>query len=423
MTTMAPEAPTKTDDKEKQMELPLDATDQVVDTAATDKLQAESCGCRLRLSRLGSHKGFDEATKQDISLATGLNTAAISGGKKLYDPKHHLIKEANEVLGRISSYWMSLTLPLAQAGTMDLKIEGGTRLLRRDKIQTFHEQMIAFQSELQIVVANMNKGRADILQASRDMIGDSKFDENDYPSEFTMDMSWGFPSIEVPSYLAELAPEVYAQEREALTTRIDASLNLATLEFLREFKAVTSSWVDRLGNVTLVYPPEGSKHEHLHGGEIIVKLQHHHAPADVGENEVKVQIRYRPEEGSRKTKTEWVGPMSPTEYADLRPSVDANKRKAFKTSTVDNMVDIIGRFKSLADTFSASDDFRKIVDEAHTHIARFSNTEGLDKELRTSSTYRSDTHSLMQKLSTRLETEVETFNRKRRRVIMDVNVD
>jgi hypothetical protein len=390
------------------------ATRQKVDASPSKKLEEECCGCRLRLSRFSTSKGFDETTKEEISAAIGVDKKAISGGKRLFDPKHPLIKKANDVLSRISNYWVAMTLPLAQTGTAEAKLEGGIRLVRRDQIQEFHDRMVAYLSELETVQQEMNDNREDILDASREILRD-KFNVDDFPKEFVLTVTWGFPSVEVPSYLASLAPEIYAQERESVRQRFEHSFQLSINQALREFQAVVGSWVDRLGPVHRIYPPGGTKFSHMRGGEIEQVEEHKHNP-DVPEGHRRLRIAYK-KTGQSKTTKEWIGPLSAAQYADLRSEPDSKRHKRFHNSTIDNLLETVAKFRRLGDTMSASEEFKKIVDDVGAQIGRFNDSDELAKELRNSSTFREDTQALMRRMASKLEAEVETVQRKRRKVI------
>lgn len=387
---------------------------QSIDASASNKLEEECCGCRLRISRFSTSKGFDETTKEEISAAIGMDKKAISGGKKLFDPKHPRIKKANEVLSRISNYWSSMTLPLAQAGAADAKQEGGVRLVRKDQIQEFNDRMVAFESELATVATELNANREEILQASRAILRD-KFNEADFPSTFVLTVIWGFPSVEVPSYLAELAPEVYNRERDAVRTRFEHSFELSMDQALTQFRKVVESWVDRLGPVSRIYPQEGHKLYRMHGGEIEV-VETHETNPEIPEGHRRLKIAYK-KKGESKTTKEWVGPLNIEQFADLQSAPDSNKHKKFQNSTIDNLLEMVTKFRRLGETMSASSEFRSIVDQMGTQINRFNDSEAMARELRNSSTFRQDTQQLMTRLQTRLEVEVQTVKKKRRKVI------
>ena len=44
------------------MTMEPNVSSQKIDTAPSEKLMEDCCGCRLRLSRFSTSKGFDEAT-------------------------------------------------------------------------------------------------------------------------------------------------------------------------------------------------------------------------------------------------------------------------------------------------------------------------------------------------------------------------
>lgn len=56
------------------------------------------------------------------------------------------------------------------------------------------------------------------------------------------------PSVEPPSYLLRIAPEVYQQEQERVARRFEEAVQLAEQAFLAEFARLVSHLTERLGN-------------------------------------------------------------------------------------------------------------------------------------------------------------------------------
>src|SRR5262249_364469 len=59
---------------------------------------------------------------------------------------------------------------------------------------------------------------------------------------------WDFPSVEPPSYLMRIAPEVYEEERRRVAARFDEAVRLAEQAFAAEFARLLSHLASRLAN-------------------------------------------------------------------------------------------------------------------------------------------------------------------------------
>jgi hypothetical protein len=59
-------------------------------------------------------------------------------------------------------------------------------------------------------------------------------------------MAWDFPSVEPPSYLQQLAPELYAQECERVRARFEEAVQLAEQAFLEELAKLVEHLNERL---------------------------------------------------------------------------------------------------------------------------------------------------------------------------------
>ena len=59
-------------------------------------------------------------------------------------------------------------------------------------------------------------------------------------------VEWDFPSVEPPSYLMRIAPEVYEQERARVAARFDEAVRLAEQAFAAEFAKLLSHLTERL---------------------------------------------------------------------------------------------------------------------------------------------------------------------------------
>lgn len=411
MTTMTTEEP--------KAEIP--AAGNTVDASASEKLRNECGGCRLSITGhwpRGS-KGLDAATRAEMAKAAGMDQRAMGANKRLYDSSHPTVKKANALSNAVHNYWTSMTIELAQAYCHEPQLEGGTRLIRRDTIEEFHNRMLSFKSEAATVQAEMNRERDSILESSREMLtsddGKTQFNPGDYPDEFNLNFRWSFPNVDIPAYLEELAPEVYAQELKAVQQRFEHSYELANVTMLTEMEKVMSSWVEKLGPVVRVYPPDHAPSEyHKYRNAEIVERVYHADDNTVPAGQVNVKLKYKPNKASRAT-TDTVGPL-PTQYFNdiFQPSGSMEERKTFRKSTIENLTDMVGKFHRLGDTMSTSAEFNGVMTKLENHLAQCSDVDSLDKELRDSNVFRQRTHELTTQLQQRISSEIVTFKKQRR---------
>mgnify|MGYP000875764652 FL=1 len=392
------------------------AAARVIDTASTDKLRNECVGCRVRITRIATVAGFDNATKGVIAEAIGLDEfRAVSGGTRLYDMKHPRLKEANECLTAVGNYWRSMTIPLAaNSSESSTSVEGGVRLLRRRDINDFHRKMLGFDSECRTIVEKMNEpdNRRDILDAAKKMLG-RKYDPTKYPARFTFGIQWAYPNVELPNYMAQIAPEAYAHERAMGVRQMNETLQKGQEFILTSLLGVVSSWVDRLGPVIRIYPPPGHPHRDLAEAEILKRVR----PGDENTDATNVSpgsfylaIRSKGGEAGTRAVERIIGPFTETEYQALHPSQVANERKTFRTTTVENLGAIVAQYRRMAEILGFSQSMDTTVKMIEDHVSKFANVGQLDHELRNSDLFRRDTHQLMQQVNARLENELAAMS-------------
>jgi hypothetical protein len=108
--------------------------------------------------------------------------------------------------------------------------------------------MSAFKEELDMAVERLDGEYAVLKSAARQRLG-ALFNEADYPVSLTglFDVTWDFPSIEPPSYLQELNPEVFERECRRMQARFDEAVQMAESAFIEELSRTVSHLTERLG--------------------------------------------------------------------------------------------------------------------------------------------------------------------------------
>lgn len=389
---------------------------KVLDAAASAKLAEECVGCRLRISGIRMEKGFTAVDREKVAAALNIKSKkrVVGGHHKIYDIGNPTVKEHNDLLNQIHAYWVAMTLPLASVYSEEAAVEGGTRLIRRDQADEFHQRMLAFESQVKTMQAKMNREREGILNAARQMLGDARFDPANYPETFTIDIAWGFPNVSVPSYLEKLAPRAFEHERKLAQARFDRTYELATMDLLEEFKAVIDSWVSALGPVVRIYPLDKHPLAELEGAEVF-RIERHADNPQVPEGKMRVLLRYYPKD-SKKLDERWVEDLTPAQYADLRPAERPDEKRKFQESTIENMLELVSRFRRLGDTLSSSEEFAAMTRQIEQRLAACKDAKTAATELRNSTVFRQETHKLMQQLSATVTGQMQTFTARRRKV-------
>src|SRR6202035_1199793 len=106
-----------------------------------------------------------------------------------------------------------------------------------------------FRDELAEAEEGLEAAYGEIKDDARRRLG-RLFNPADYPEEVRglFAVEWDFPSIEPPSYLLRIAPEVYEQERQRVAARFDEAVRLAEQAFATEFARLLSHLTERLGD-------------------------------------------------------------------------------------------------------------------------------------------------------------------------------
>ena len=112
----------------------------------------------------------------------------------------------------------------------------------------FHDELIQAEAELAAVYE-------EIKNDARRRLG-RLYNSGDYPAEIRglFNVEWDFPSVEPPSYLMHVNPQLYHQEQERITRRFQEAINLAEQAFVGEFADLVNHLTERLNT-----GPEGER--------------------------------------------------------------------------------------------------------------------------------------------------------------------
>jgi hypothetical protein len=218
----------------------LDRGDSSASVSPAQRLRDTTAAVRVSFTWLGVRKTLTQEQKNRAAESFGAEGDFLSARKKLLDTTHHAYKEVTSVRGKVSAYWKSLTLPFP---------EPGIRLIHQHEVEGFNTQMAGYRRELEVAVRQLDEHYADLKAAASRRLGDL-FNANDYPSSLQglFDVEWDFPNIEPPSYLSQLSPEIYEQERARVAARFEEAIQLTEQAFISEFAKLIEHLSERLSN-------------------------------------------------------------------------------------------------------------------------------------------------------------------------------
>ena len=204
------------------------------------RLRRTAAAARVTLHWWGTHRALTASQREEIGAATAADARLLTAGKRLVDTRHQAFRRLNSVRTRITGYWRGVSLPY---------VEPGVRLLRQADVPAFAHAMEGFREELREAEEQLNAAYEEVKADARRRLG-RLFDPADYPPEVRglFGVEWDFPSVEPPSYLMRVAPEVFEEERRRVVSRFEEAVRLAEQAFATEFGRLLSHLSERLTN-------------------------------------------------------------------------------------------------------------------------------------------------------------------------------
>ena len=205
---------------------------------AAGRMRSTMCATRVSFTWFGTRKTLTSQQKAQAAESFGAEGEFLSAGKKLLDTRHPRFKAASSARNRAIAYWKSISLPFP---------EPGIRLVRQDQLDAFNDQLSSFKAELDEAVELLDEQYSALKSAARARLG-SLYCEADYPESLVglFDVAWDFPSIEPPSYLQQLNPELFQQECQRVASRFDEAVQLAEQAFIDELSHLVTHLTERL---------------------------------------------------------------------------------------------------------------------------------------------------------------------------------
>jgi hypothetical protein len=215
-------------------DMPLDATNPA------QRLRHMAAATRVSLHWWGTHKSLTTQQKEEVGVTYDADARLLTAGKKIIDTRHEAFRRLTSIRSRLGNYWRGLSLPYT---------EPGVRLLRQSDIEAFVHSMEGFREELVQGETDLNAVYEQMKADARQRLG-RLYNPGDYPPEVRglFGVDWDFPSVEPPSYLMRLNPDIYQQEQARIAWRFEEAVQLAEQAFLSEFARLVTHLAERLGN-------------------------------------------------------------------------------------------------------------------------------------------------------------------------------
>jgi len=209
----------------------------MIDSVA-EQLRQDTAAVRLSQSRFGARKAITKEQRGSAASIFSAEANMLSASKKLLDTKAETYKNVTAILSRAKETWKFFTVPYP---------EDGIRLIKRERVESFQNQMIGLQAELDQAVAALQDDYHALRNKARTALGDL-FDPTDYPDSLNDEfaLAWEFPSVEPPLYLKELNPKLYEQEEERIRGRFEEAVVLTEQAFIEEFARLLGNLADKL---------------------------------------------------------------------------------------------------------------------------------------------------------------------------------
>jgi hypothetical protein len=204
------------------------------------RLRRSAAAVRVLLHWWGVHRALTAQQKEEFGAVTAADARFLTAGKKLVDTRHEAFRRLTSLRTRIANYWRGLSLPY---------VEPGLRLIRQADIPAFVHTLEGFRDELHAAEEQLHAVYEEVKVDASRRLG-RLFNPADYPPAIRglFHVAWDFPSVEPPSYLMRVAPEVFEEERRRVLTRFEEAVRLAEQAFATEFGRLLAHLTERLTN-------------------------------------------------------------------------------------------------------------------------------------------------------------------------------
>ncbi len=202
------------------------------------ELQSDTIAIELNRPTLGRRRSMTERVKCEIAEHYGAKRKSVGATKSLYAPNQSEIKKIGTVLGSLKAAWEDMTI----------KYRKGVRLLRKDRLDEWIAVFEKHEEALTAACLEADEHYEEILQASKEYVGEQLFDRNEYPNRFTgwLHCNWGVQNFEPSDELLKLAPATYEREQQRARERFELAVVAYEEEARLQLHKLVTSLLDKL---------------------------------------------------------------------------------------------------------------------------------------------------------------------------------
>lgn len=203
-----------------------------------ERLRRTCTACKLTQHRWGTSKSFSSNQKERVAEFLGATKKRLSAGKRLINTKNAHYTKVVAVLAKVKAEWTDRTLPY---------VEDGVRLMRNQDIQLFQDYVQNCQAELNDAVNELREHWKEVVDEAREELGqlfNPKDYEEDVGARYAIEVE--YPSVEPPSYLRDISPDIYREQSERVAARFNEAVLRAEEMFAEELHELVSTLADRL---------------------------------------------------------------------------------------------------------------------------------------------------------------------------------
>lgn len=203
-----------------------------------NELRQQSIAVRVMHEKLGVRKALTRDQLMTVAGEFDANSKFLSAGKQIIDTSDPSYRAVVSIRRRATDYWRSVSIPYP---------EPGVRLIRKDRVEAFNQQMTSLAAELNQAVKTLQLNYQQLRAQAKIELG-ALFNAQDYPSriddQFSLD--WDFPNIDPPAHLKQLHPQLYEQECERIRGRFEEAVRLTEQAFTQKFADLITHLAERL---------------------------------------------------------------------------------------------------------------------------------------------------------------------------------
>ncbi len=215
----------------------LEPTTERSDHAA-DTLRASVAAVRLSFTWLGVRRTLSHEQRSQAADTFGAEEDYVSAAKKLLDTSHPAYRAVTAVRSKIVNLWRDRSLPYP---------EPGIRLIRQTDVAQFTDELASLRDLLANRVDELDQCYSELKAAASQRLG-QLYNSADYPPSLDgmFGVSYDFPNVEPPEYLARLCPRLYEEEAARVAARFEEAVGLAEQAFVEELARLVSHLTERL---------------------------------------------------------------------------------------------------------------------------------------------------------------------------------